>query len=1327
MPKINHKWHVGILAFFATALGFAGLSAPASAEDLKVIFFGLGGGTVTSSPGGINAPGDCDETFATGATVTLTATASPGSSFVRWRGGASGSANMVTITMDADKAVQAVFELDTVIPTFRDFLKKTFEDGDVDIGSDVITIPGHGFAHGQKVRFESDSLPTGIQSETTHFVQLIGADSFGIVAWSTYPPMKMEVDITDASSGATHTVYPEGPTPEQLQDYLDTNPAVNSADRFLAALDPEYKFNWILMTRSESLQTGVAKYPRLLLPSSRADFVFTIGMLTHGSFPGSHPNAVEYMQWDPGENNFRFHEVVLDDIPDLPVGGPTDFPARTRGVLADDIKCSKCHSTRNVLNNSTDAGTTGFPIGSVKVKNKPNWDTYDSWGGMLPFNRDRIYQGTVEAAAFRQIFNLWNWRNSPQNDSIRRILEQLRLQADDVPDAHKITRLADGRIRFGFDPEDPPTMEPMPIGSAPDVLINYEFDRNVGTGAGTLVVRGGDFVTLQHSEFPGDEGRGVQLFDLLGGADGQFNGFPNQMRVADEIISHEYATGSIPIDVRPIALAVTRFARMGGDAKILEISGSNVVSAVPGAPLSIDLSFFNNRNGSNIEQMIVDTRTRAQVLSPQRDRAQSLTRRRADIQKLNFDRTDDIYLRPAAGGNQNGLIQEYGAFTLQGSTRSLPRLRQEVFRRPTVLSAGEGGVTSPDQSVMGGYYVDREQYFTNIEPMALYRFFLEPLGVSVDKWSMGVRGRSRAYNFADIFGTYTDVLNGELTESLTDEFRDPADPGRFLDPDIPEDLIKMVNITLGSLPDPNDVPRFTDVQRIFNKSCIECHGGLNYPPYSNTGSKFVDLSEQEDPPLATPEIDSRLARSHLLASALASRIRTLLSQTSEDCEIGGGVPNDLMPCQGPPLTKADIQTFGRWVDGGSPFSHGDPHLRTVDGTRYDFQADGEFVLLRGMGSEIQSRMASVNTAGPLGPNGHTGLTTCVSVNSAIAIRTLEDRVTYQPNLGGQPDPKGMQLRVNGALVSLDDLPMRLPSRGRIVRTDSEHGIQVHLRGGGSIIITPTWWPRQSMWYMNIDTLNMRATRGLMGAIAPDNWLPALPNGELLGPRPADLNERFQQLYDEFGNAWRVTDDTTLFDYAAGTSTATFTNKSWPRGESGDCAAPIPNRDFVKPLPPIPREEAEKLASKIVDPALRENCVADLMTTGDRIFLETYLQADQILRSRPAAPTLIFPMDNVAELSGPIDFQWAPLAGRGRDGVTYKLVVWPIDEMPDDNEAVSVALKDGEIKNSLTRTLGNFDPGKSYYWKIIAEDKHGSRGESVIRRFQLKQPLQAPIQ
>ena len=72
--------------------------------------------------------------------------------------------------------------------------------------------------------------------------------------------------------------------------------------------------------------------------------VFTVGMTTHSSYPGAHPNAIEYMQRDPAQKNIRFHEIVLANIDtmfDLIDPGPTEerrFPARTRVVKMDYAK-----------------------------------------------------------------------------------------------------------------------------------------------------------------------------------------------------------------------------------------------------------------------------------------------------------------------------------------------------------------------------------------------------------------------------------------------------------------------------------------------------------------------------------------------------------------------------------------------------------------------------------------------------------------------------------------------------------------------------------------------------------------------------------------------------------------------------------------------------------------------------------------------------------------------------------------------------------------------------------------------------------------------------
>ena len=79
---------------------------------------------------------------------------------------------------------------------------------------------------------------------------------------------------------------------------------------------------------------------------------------------------------------------------------------------------------------------------------------------------------------------------------------------------------------------------------------------------------------------------------------------------------------------------------------------------------------------------------------------------------------------------------------------------------------------------------------------------------------------------------------------------------------------------------------------------------------------------------------------------------------------------------------------------------GDPHTRTVDGTSYDFQAVGEFTLLRdGDRMEIQVRQSPVATQNPI-TDLHR-LTSCVSVITAVAARLGRHQISLQPEREGQ--------------------------------------------------------------------------------------------------------------------------------------------------------------------------------------------------------------------------------------------------------------------------------------------------------------------------------------
>ena len=91
-------------------------SAVASAKytillNLTVSKTDLGGGTVTSSPGGINCGSTCSNLYASGTTVTLTATPGVLSGFGGWSGCDSVSGNTCTVKMNAARSVTADFKL----------------------------------------------------------------------------------------------------------------------------------------------------------------------------------------------------------------------------------------------------------------------------------------------------------------------------------------------------------------------------------------------------------------------------------------------------------------------------------------------------------------------------------------------------------------------------------------------------------------------------------------------------------------------------------------------------------------------------------------------------------------------------------------------------------------------------------------------------------------------------------------------------------------------------------------------------------------------------------------------------------------------------------------------------------------------------------------------------------------------------------------------------------------------------------------------------------------------------------------------------------------
>ena len=109
----------------SAAAGDAGAN-DAGVSTLTVTMAGNGtGSTVTSTPTGINCPGDCSEAYILGQTITLTAAASAGSSFTGWSGGGCSGTGTCTVSMSAATAVTATFSKALACTTVSNVLNCT--------------------------------------------------------------------------------------------------------------------------------------------------------------------------------------------------------------------------------------------------------------------------------------------------------------------------------------------------------------------------------------------------------------------------------------------------------------------------------------------------------------------------------------------------------------------------------------------------------------------------------------------------------------------------------------------------------------------------------------------------------------------------------------------------------------------------------------------------------------------------------------------------------------------------------------------------------------------------------------------------------------------------------------------------------------------------------------------------------------------------------------------------------------------------------------------------------------------------------------------------
>lgn len=436
--------------------------------------------------------------------------------------------------------------------------------------------------------------------------------------------------------------------------------------------------------------------------------------------------------------------------------------------------------------------------------------------------------------------------------------------------------------------------------------------------------------------------------------------------------------------------------------------------------------------------------------------------------------------------------------------------------------------------------------------------------------------------------------------------------------------------------------------------CTDCHAGEN--PYIvhpdaviRTGYTFGDLSD--DAPLFAPGRYDPIVGGSWPMNGL-SHSPALTPPTCVGCHVQGGngrlphLSDDLpgwcgtvlngavtgvvpgLSARPPTMPQGNPGSFNgtqAWTDFRAycntdptegPAGRGDPHLITTNGVAYDFQAAGEFTALRNSSTrfELQTRQTPVTINFIPGANSYTGLQSCVSLYTAAAIRLGRRRITFQTDDKNPENRRGgrMVLRIDGKVRTLPAAGLNVGGGSRIVSAGTDGSIDVRAADGTRIIVTPQFWASQGYSYLDIEVLNTPAREGTMGPILGSSWLPFAPDGSSWGPRPGPLLDRHVVLNQKFADAWRVTNANSLFDYAPGTSTATFTDRDWPSPPGGMCssttaAPPIPAPGGPR-IQPMSKDRAVSICRKIrADPIAFEQCVFDATVMGDPNVPAAYLR------------------------------------------------------------------------------------------------------------------------
>ena len=283
----------------------------------------------------------------------------------------------------------------------------------------------------------------------------------------------------------------------------------------------------------------------------------------------------------------------------------------------------------------------------------------------------------------------------------------------------------------------------------------------------------------------------------------------------------------------------------------------------------------------------------------------------------------------------------------------------------------------------------------------------------------------------------------------------------------------------------------------------------------------------------------------------------------------GRLPLPTGDCRATPPPPPCRGTCGR--------STGDPHLRTLDGQYYDFQAAGEFVLARATDNsfEVQSRQQPWENS------------RSVTINTAIAVKTPHHKI--EVGLEG----KKVRLLIDGKTQAMTTAKL---SHDETITAVDDSRIDFSTKDGSLISIFRVGYYGMDAWVSPSEQLEGKM-EGLLGNFdnTPQNDLRLRNTTTTISPND------FDKLYPAYADSWRITNQSSAFTYPSGKNTASYTDHAFPHER--------PDRNNI---PGYVAAEATCKRRGITDTTLLANCALDVATTGRSEFIHSALREQSVI-------------------------------------------------------------------------------------------------------------------